>query len=665
MPWAREVELHLREVRPLIERDGNELWTVVAMDARRAPRSPTKRRSTSTSWAALKWKSTSIARHSRLKISTLVVSGSPSGTFAWTYTNAGRELTESDPLTGVTTTGASGTFHNVTYVPLSFTYDSYGRVSGAALPRSNFNYSNFSYDAEDGTTGWQNPVGLVQDIFTKRNELAMTGLPANYNVVHPISVFANGGQCAVNAVYAGATQSCTLDSRSNQLQKTNATSTGAVEYSNGSGTYTLDFDSAHAYGYDAAGRQVTDASTTCSVTYSSDPATQGTTTSPTYTSQRTYDTDNHIIEQTLPANYEQATSACGSGGGATPTYGFAQTNAYSWAPDGHIARESITSVENGTPYTSTSTYGWDGDDLLYVVDGSAIGIAIEKLGIIASSSSTPIFSIYDRDWTGTLVNIHQANYFSAVQLNNADPYHGCLAQHGQVCSNTEAEGGALGTIDSTLSIGYPALSSQRADGYGDGVNVFQGVRAYDPQMNQWTTPDAYAGDVSDPMSQHPYMWNGNNPLAYSDPSGYNSGAIALVFGGVEGLACPECLIGTGIGLGIVILKSQHDKADEEAKAGVHPAPEAGPAPVAGPVPKDWGTADDPRVKENDLKENPNRNGSFGKNDANGKFREWIRADPADPTKPGNTWGGRDHEHHHGEKKHLAPGAPLTPPNVTS
>ncbi|HVA27298.1 MAG TPA: hypothetical protein VNF68_03915, partial [Candidatus Baltobacteraceae bacterium] len=50
----------------------------------------------------------------------------------------------------------------------------------------------------------------------------------------------------------------------------------------------------------------------------------------------------------------------------------------------------------------------------------------------------------------------------------------------------------------------------------------QGVRAYDPNMNQWTTPDAYSGRVNDPMSQHPYMWNDNNPVQYADPSGYDT-----------------------------------------------------------------------------------------------------------------------------------------------
>jgi hypothetical protein len=47
------------------------------------------------------------------------------------------------------------------------------------------------------------------------------------------------------------------------------------------------------------------------------------------------------------------------------------------------------------------------------------------------------------------------------------------------------------------------------------------VRSYDSNTEQWTTPDAYKGDVHDPMSQRSYMWNNNNPIAYSDPSGYD------------------------------------------------------------------------------------------------------------------------------------------------
>ena len=69
----------------------------------------------------------------------------------------------------------------------------------------------------------------------------------------------------------------------------------------------------------------------------------------------------------------------------------------------------------------------------------------------------------------------------------------------------------------------PNSRRSASDGYYDGNIAIQGVRAYDPNMNQWTSPDAYSGDVHDPMSQHPYMWNGNNPVQYSDPTGYETG----------------------------------------------------------------------------------------------------------------------------------------------
>jgi RHS repeat-associated protein len=69
----------------------------------------------------------------------------------------------------------------------------------------------------------------------------------------------------------------------------------------------------------------------------------------------------------------------------------------------------------------------------------------------------------------------------------------------------------------------PGVSMLREDGYQIEDLTIQGVRAYDPTTSQWTAPDAYAGDVHDPMSQKPFMWNGNNPIAFSDPSGYVAG----------------------------------------------------------------------------------------------------------------------------------------------
>jgi len=51
--------------------------------------------------------------------------------------------------------------------------------------------------------------------------------------------------------------------------------------------------------------------------------------------------------------------------------------------------------------------------------------------------------------------------------------------------------------------------------------IVQGARTYDSTSGQWLTPDAYAGIVQDPMSQKPFIWNGNNPLQWSDPIGYD------------------------------------------------------------------------------------------------------------------------------------------------
>jgi RHS repeat-associated protein len=66
----------------------------------------------------------------------------------------------------------------------------------------------------------------------------------------------------------------------------------------------------------------------------------------------------------------------------------------------------------------------------------------------------------------------------------------------------------------------PIFPMKRADGYMMVGGIVQGARTYDPTSGQWLTPDPYEGDVSDPMSQKPFMWNDNNPVEWSDPSGY-------------------------------------------------------------------------------------------------------------------------------------------------
>jgi hypothetical protein len=133
------------------------------------------------------------------------------------------------------------------------------------------------------------------------------------------------------------------------------------------------------------------------------------------------------------------------------------------------------------------------------------------------------------------------------------------------------------------------LDAGREDGYYDGTVSIQGVRAFDPNMNQWTTPDAYSGDVHDPMSQHPYMWNSNNAVQYEDPSGYIAGVATFPVA----IVCPECAvviaIGAVLGAGAAILKSEKEKADDAIAHGAKPEPQPG-APPTTPSSDTEGTA---------------------------------------------------------------------------
>jgi hypothetical protein len=167
--------------------------------------------------------------------------------------------------------------------------------------------------------------------------------------------------------------------------------------------------------------------------------------------------------------------------------------------------------------------------------------------------------VYDRDQTGTAVDRHAANsassyaWFSQLTLDVVHLYGSAHAackggiMSGVACSGVTTTpiaataGGASCAIPPTNdqecvnapTISNPILDASREDGYFDGSLSLQGVRAYDPNLNQWTTPDAYSGDVHDPMSQHPYMWNNNSPEQYSDPTGYDPGAAAGTQGAIS------------------------------------------------------------------------------------------------------------------------------------
>jgi hypothetical protein len=276
---------------------------------------------------------------------------------------------------------------------------------------------------------------------------------------------------------------------------------------------------------------------------------------------------NHIITQAIPALFSPALSSpCGGNSDQ-------EALTYAWGADGKLANFATTIYNpTGSPSQTTTTMSahWDGDDLLYVVEagGSNPELYVEKLGYMYLNGTTWTTTIYDRDQSGTAVDRHGGTnsgssyaWFAQLSLDNVHPYgtaHAkCMGTLGNFSCNgvvtnppaATAGGSSCGTLCGTLTMSA-ILDAGREDGYYDGTVSIQGVRAFDPSMNQWTTPDAYSGDVHDPMSQHPYMWNNNNPVQYGDPSGYDAIVQAIAQGGVDLLELGSSILG-GVAGGVL------------------------------------------------------------------------------------------------------------------
>jgi RHS repeat-associated protein len=466
--------------------------------------------------------------------------GAGNNTFSWTYSNAGRELSQSDPLVGMTTVNSIGVTE-YTIATKTLAYDTYGRLSSLSLPRGMNPKGSIEYDLEDAevsSTYASAATPVLQH--TTRNELSG---------VNQTSQYANGVSCTTVG------ETCTFDSRSGEMLQQQA----LVTPSGGSPFYAV-----HAYTYDAAGRETAD-----TLTCGSAAPLQGT---------RAYDTDNHIIAQNIPTSFSSNNSCTTQ----SPNAPNPEALSYSWAADGRLANFATTQYTGGTPPSTTnaSAAHWDGDDLLYVsLEGVGIELYVEKLGwLTQSSNGVWTVVVYDRDQTGTAVDRHGGTSgsttagFSQLTLDVVHLYGNAHAackggiMSGIACSGVTTNpiaataGGASCAVPPTTNqecasaptTGNPILDASREDGYFDGTLSLQGVRAYDPNLNQWTTPDAYSGDVHDPMSQHPYMWNNNNPVQYSDPTGYciEDGCVgeglvaaAVVEGGAELLAAGADAVG--------------------------------------------------------------------------------------------------------------------------
>ena len=500
------------------------------------------------------------------------VNAGAGGAYAWTYTTAGRELTQSDPSTGTTmtaatpavTSGTSTATYSLTFGPRTTHYDAYGDVANITFP-TGFTQNSFAYDAAGNplsyraiapsittsaggsvfpTATWLNTI----DSYSIRGELAGEQIGNGTAVqgtvlssVLPAPCESDATRCAVGAglpapTFCSAGSACqqpvgitamangyaipvplggTFDARSDQI-----VAKGVTGYMTAGAQTT--------YSYDAAGREVDAATPNCTVSVSTpnpDPGLPPTTT----TAQggdsivRSYDAQNHLVSETTTLAAGAAAVCPGASTG---------TEAWAWGLEGHPW--SYRSASSVNPPISLH---WDGSALLYTTQANgtsspAMTLFIGKLGAVQLGSdgfNAPYaISTIDRDGSGAQVQTHADAFFSAFSPSGA--FLQRLAQ-------LTPENGTTTTFDwnpyhgsseaQPDDVSIPQIGMARTDGYQIGDVTIQGVRAYDPTTAQWTSPDAYAGVVSDPMSQQSYMWVNNNPIAYSDPSGYEAACVSL------------------------------------------------------------------------------------------------------------------------------------------
>ncbi|MDP9024035.1 MAG: hypothetical protein M3N13_01495 [Candidatus Eremiobacteraeota bacterium] len=413
----------------------------------------------------------------------------------------------------------------MTYVPETYSFDNYGRTIGVTLPAGVFSQSVTGFDLDDGLTGMsglsvQAPTNVTTTLcaFSNvRNEKLPTYKGACNGRFYNGAIFA-AQESAIPDNQGIGPVPWTLDARAGMLKSWQ----GPQESSGNS--------SSGQFSYDASGRVTGDTEQLDRAWRASDGTMAGNRVYSTGTRTKTYDAENRLRSQqtspaagaTYPLWGENNPGGYWNDVGQSAAY---ELQAVDYSADSHPVRFAATRTPDyGVSYApETLIWLWDGNDVLAQcrydntkTQCASYSFSVEGLGAYYPSRS--YVAVLDRGLSGQVVSRHDATQFTGmtpVGRNSRNYFFGGVnasAMPGSASPDTAGSGPGGNEIGAGTKIAL--------DGWTLDNNTWQGVRTYDASVGQWNTPDAYAGNVHDPMSQKPYMWNRNNPYAYSDPSGF-------------------------------------------------------------------------------------------------------------------------------------------------
>jgi hypothetical protein len=399
--------------------------------------------------------------------------------FSSSMTLAGRPSTENDPTTGQGSPAFTAT---------QYSYDSYGRTSAILLPgRAAPGYSPIGYYAEGAVAyvggyypishiGQGNPTAVIDssspsilvDGYTVTGELTNQKLyePGGFtNVPGSATGYINGGVTSGGSAVDGRAVS---DNSSFRI---------GAGFESCSGTQS----------YDNAGRESVE-NETCA--RNNGPGT-GSTAAPASPIIRTFDSEDRIITANGPS------------------------------PAPSTAPQPLVYNSEGRPTNpelsgSKQQIHWDGDSPSVSTDlnGNIIDV---YLGSHAVFSSAGGYSVFDRSPDGTIESYRGITASGGTVFHSGWYTSAPITYTFPTTRQTYYLGGGNPVDFSTLG-----LITSRDDGYNFNVAVVQGVRDYDPATGTFMSRDLEQGELDDPKSEYPYVWNRNNPVQFNDPSGLDA-----------------------------------------------------------------------------------------------------------------------------------------------
>lgn len=214
---------------------------------------------------------------------------------------------------------------------------------------------------------------------------------------------------------------------------------------------------------------------------------------------------------------------------------------YAWGPNGHPIADAVTPFMSPPPPSpspvpySVNTFHWDGDQLLFETNAQGKVVDIKVGGFadyLPSDSQHAGLTVWDRDEAGRVVQAHNSTGYSSWYDPPTQPAPWSNPpwvsiggpSSGYIGPATLPMPGSY-TDKSYMYNGFEVgwqtsgqIMQSTTDNYSDGLDGFQGVRS--TGTGGWLTPDPFGGVVDDPVSQMPYVYDGNNSFSYSDPTGF-------------------------------------------------------------------------------------------------------------------------------------------------